>query len=138
MSLQFAAMSVTARLAVLGCTLAALLGIGAFGGCTVQRKLDDGKIARAEAKTEAMRGNLKEAGKALDAAATTFHQISAKTKQNKAEADRRMAEAKHLAEQAGKDADKFRRRVAALQAEADRENETCPEARMLVCGSPLR
>ena len=126
------------EIAIKAFVLLLLSSLLVFGGCRWQRRLDAGDIASEKAKAEAMRNNLREAGKALNDAAIAFRKIDAQAKQQADESTRRQAEADNAAAAARKDADTFRRKLAELQSQTVRDANACPQARMTICGSPLR
>lgn len=135
---QLSAATLGTKLLILGALVVFLIGGGFAGGCSLQKRLDDGKLARAEQQLDAKRANLSAAATALNAASATFRQISRQTKANKAVADEKLKAAGAEAKGAMADAERFRTRVAELEQQAARDDAQCPVGRARICGSPLR
>lgn len=114
--------------------IAALVaGVYLFGrsdGRDAQAKHDSALI---EKKNDA----LKAAALALWKAALRFREISVVTDVAVAESRAHQKLAAELAREAGKDKTALVARIAELNAAAERERETCSQAEVQICGSPL-
>lgn len=135
---QLSAATLGTKLIMLATIAIFLIGGGFAGGCSLQKRLDDGKLERADQQVEAKRGALRAAAAALNAASATFRQISRQTSANKALADEKLRSVADEAKGAKSDADRFRTRVAELEQQAERDDVQCPVGRARICGSPLR
>lgn len=114
-----------------------LLSVGFYGGCTVQGKLDKGKLERqSHALTIAAR-DLEDAQKVLRGNAEIFQSISFETKQAAKKAEDNKKLGKSLVEQKAIDNATLTKKLAALEKKLKDEQEECVDGKAKICGVPL-
>lgn len=103
---------------------------GRSDGREAQRIDDAALIARKDAA-------LRESALAHGQASVRFREIGALTAVAEAEARAQSKLAAELARTAGKDRTELAKRIAAMNAAAERERTTCSESEIRICGLPL-
>ncbi len=118
--------------------VAALLGVGTFGGCRMQKAIDRPVIER---KDEALRQSaieLSNSAGALRSFAVRVQQIDAIAAENVGKAIAAKGRAEQAARSAVLDRQATQSRVHTLEQQLSAERDSCIDGRRPICGVPLQ
>lgn len=121
--------------AIIGAVL--MLGVF-FGGRSCGTSAGERARLRLEAKIEHQKAELNNAAAALNAASSKFREISHATEDSRAQAERVKAAASEATREAERQRDDLAEKLAEIERDAKREEKTCADVKLRVCGSPLR
>lgn len=109
-----------------------------FGGRSCGTSTGERTRVRLEAKIAEKKAALLIAAGALNAAATTFREISEATEDSRAQAERVKSAAAAATREAERQRDDLAEKLAAIERDAKKEDRTCAYAKLQICGSSLR